>query len=107
MQYKYSVVKSCMVLLRSRFLLILYYPLPKTIIFLVHGCAWGFVTIKHLNMCFLRYVDTENKRLKKLKFIEKNFVYLFRIIYTCMELRYLLMSDVYFHVSETVIYSII
>ncbi|XP_048060339.1 uncharacterized protein LOC125276666 isoform X2 [Megalobrama amblycephala] len=34
-----------------------------------------------------KYVDTENKRLKKLKFTEKNFVYLFRIINTCMQLR--------------------
>ncbi|KAK9964709.1 hypothetical protein ABG768_005858 [Culter alburnus] len=34
-----------------------------------------------------KYVDTENKRLKKLKFTEKNSVYLFRIINTCMQLR--------------------
>ncbi|CAM4727657.1 unnamed protein product [Leuciscus chuanchicus] len=34
-----------------------------------------------------KYVDTENKLLKKLKFTEKNSVYLFRIINTCMELR--------------------
>ncbi|XDV49958.1 hypothetical protein PO909_019105, partial [Leuciscus waleckii] len=34
-----------------------------------------------------KYVDTENKRLKKLKFTEKNSVYLFWIINTCMQLR--------------------
>ncbi|KAK7148914.1 hypothetical protein R3I93_013055 [Phoxinus phoxinus] len=34
-----------------------------------------------------KYVDTENKHLKKLKFTEKNSVYLFRIINTCMQLR--------------------
>ncbi|ROK15759.1 hypothetical protein DPX16_10063 [Anabarilius grahami] len=34
-----------------------------------------------------KYVDTENKRLKQLKFTEKNSVYLFRIINTCMQLR--------------------
>ncbi|XP_077053160.1 uncharacterized protein LOC143703007 [Siphateles boraxobius] len=34
-----------------------------------------------------KYVHTENKHLKKLKFTEKNSVYLFRIINTCMELR--------------------
>ncbi|KAK7139861.1 hypothetical protein R3I94_012484 [Phoxinus phoxinus] len=34
-----------------------------------------------------KYVDTENKCLKKLKFTEKNSVYLFRIINTCMQLR--------------------
>ncbi len=44
-----------------------------------------------INMCFLRYEDAENERLTKVKFTEKNSVYLFRIINTCMQLRYLLM----------------
>ncbi|XP_077053159.1 tumor necrosis factor alpha-induced protein 2-like [Siphateles boraxobius] len=34
-----------------------------------------------------KYVDTENKCLQKRKFTEKNSVYLFRIINTCMQLR--------------------
>ncbi len=62
---------------------------------LVFGCWSGEVYIIlyliAINMCFLRYVDAENERLKKVTFIEKNSVYLFRIINTCKQLRYLLM----------------
>ncbi|XP_058652338.1 uncharacterized protein LOC131552525 isoform X2 [Onychostoma macrolepis] len=34
-----------------------------------------------------KYVDTENERLTKVKFTEKNSVHLFRIFNTCMQLR--------------------
>ncbi|XP_051772508.1 uncharacterized protein LOC127524732 isoform X16 [Ctenopharyngodon idella] len=42
---------------------------------------------KELHGFAQKYVDIENKHLKTLRFTEKNSVYLFRIINTCMQLR--------------------